>query len=274
MLDTILKDKNNILIKREITKIKNLSPASFEKFVADLFSDLGFKAEQTPPTNDGGKDVVLLKDGKTYYVECKHYTDGPVGREIIQKAYGASIFDGAFGCFVVTSSHFNLNVLEMVEKQSNLFLLDLYDLAQLSAYIKTGYSQKAESHPKANKENIIRTDKKTYNVMLTYAVAQFYRESLNAPAWIHLCEDVLLDVNNSRCFHIDNTWIAFCTTKDIKTANMCESIKRYVVDCTTLAYAVVPYGTSRIHIDDVCRAEPYSIIAMMANYVLKQKNKP
>lgn len=60
--------------KLEKNRIRALSPIAFEEYMANLFIKYGYEVEQTPPTNDGGKDLILKYDGVKYYVECKHFT--------------------------------------------------------------------------------------------------------------------------------------------------------------------------------------------------------
>lgn len=123
----------NLGKKREKNKIRALSPIAFEEYMATIFKEYGYEVEQTPPTNDGGKDLILQYEGRKYYVECKHFTDGSVGREIIQKLVGAGIVDGDVDGFVVaTTSYYNDNAIACMEKSKvPLFLLDLDDIASL-----------------------------------------------------------------------------------------------------------------------------------------------
>lgn len=115
--------------KEEKNHIRNLSPQAFENYIAELFKEKGFNVQVTPPTNDGGKDIVMSLNGRKYFVECKHYSDGAIGREIIQKLLGAGTLEGdVVGYFVVTSSYFNKNAIECGEKLNNLVLLDLDDV--------------------------------------------------------------------------------------------------------------------------------------------------
>ena len=124
----------NLDKKREKNRIKALSPSDFEVYIADLFRLYGYEAEVTPATNDGGKDIILKYDNRKYYVECKHFTDGAVGREIIQKLVGAGVVDGdVYGYIVATSSCFNDNALACMQKSTvPLFLLDLDDIVTLA----------------------------------------------------------------------------------------------------------------------------------------------
>lgn len=140
--------------KLEKNRIRALSPIAFEEYMANLFIEYGYEVEQTPPTNDGGKDLILKYDGVKYYVECKHFTEGTVGREIIQKLVGAGIVDGdVYGFIVATTSCFNDNAIKCMERTSvPLFLLDLDDIAALSvteqSYIKRDIFLSEEDKPK------------------------------------------------------------------------------------------------------------------------------
>lgn len=120
--------------KLEKNKIRTLSPIAFEEYMANLFKAYGYEVEQTPPTNDGGKDLILQYDNAKYYVECKHFTEGSVGREIIQKLVGAGIVDGdVYGFIVATTSCFNDNAIKCMEHTTvPLFLLDLDDIVSLA----------------------------------------------------------------------------------------------------------------------------------------------
>lgn len=139
----------NLDKKREKNKIRALSPIAFEEYMANLFREYGYEVIQTPPTNDGGKDLILQYDGRKYYVECKHFTEGAVGREIIQKLVGAGIVDGDVDGFVVaTTSYYNDNAIACMEKSNvPLFLLDLDDIVSICIAYKN-----------QNKDDLFLTD--------------------------------------------------------------------------------------------------------------------
>ena len=119
--------------KRVKNRIRALNPNAFENYIASVFEKLGYSVLQTPLTNDGGKDIIASLNGHTYYIECKHFTEGSVGREIIQKLVGAGVLDGGVDGYVLaTTSYYNDNALKCLEKASvPLVLLDLDDLAYL-----------------------------------------------------------------------------------------------------------------------------------------------
>lgn len=85
-------------------------PADFERFCALLFWQLGYRAELTPPSNDGGYDIVLYRNGGTAplaLVECKCFSPSHhVGRPLVQKLVGANQTVGAEKLLFVTSSSF------------------------------------------------------------------------------------------------------------------------------------------------------------------------
>jgi hypothetical protein len=96
-----------------IQELRLLSPQRFEGEVARMFKRLGYEVKQTPYTNDGGRDAILTKDGKTYLVECKRYAEGGLsGRPDLQKFHSAIITDGAISGFFVTAGRFTQNAIK------------------------------------------------------------------------------------------------------------------------------------------------------------------
>lgn len=67
-----LKPRDLWLIKE---RIKLMSPRDFEAFCACLYRMLGYRAILTEATADGGKDVILEKNGEFTFIECKHWKD-------------------------------------------------------------------------------------------------------------------------------------------------------------------------------------------------------
>jgi HJR/Mrr/RecB family endonuclease len=99
--------KYRIFKKNEYEKLINMRPAEFEKFVADLFTALGYEAELTPLTGDGGKDIILRKNNTLAIVECKRYNENnKVSRPDIQKFHSALIDTNANEGFFITTSYF------------------------------------------------------------------------------------------------------------------------------------------------------------------------
>lgn len=81
----------------------NLSDILFERQCAQLFRDLGFKAETTSTTNDGGIDVVLPKDRRRGAAQCKAWCQ-PCGVKEVREFYGAVCAEKLdFGYFISKS---------------------------------------------------------------------------------------------------------------------------------------------------------------------------
>lgn len=80
-----------------------LTAAGFEKGCAELFCDLGFEAELTPTTNDGGIDIRLEKSGKHGAAQCKAWGH-PCGVKQVREFYGAMCAQQlTFGYFISKS---------------------------------------------------------------------------------------------------------------------------------------------------------------------------
>ena len=67
-------------------EVDAMEPVQFEEFVIRQFHGRGWTVRRTPPSGDGGADVVVEKDGKiAFLVQCKH-TQNPahkIGNEAI-----------------------------------------------------------------------------------------------------------------------------------------------------------------------------------------------
>ncbi|MDE3016477.1 MAG: restriction endonuclease, partial [Pseudomonadota bacterium] len=90
-----------------LEELRHLSPQQFEDEIAKMFERLGYKVEQTPYTNDYGRDAILTKGDEKAIVECKRYGEKQTsGRPDLQKFYAAIMDDKAQKGFFVTSGEF------------------------------------------------------------------------------------------------------------------------------------------------------------------------
>lgn len=93
------------------------TPTNFEKLCSELFESMGYISELTPPTNDGGYDILLNKDGEESIVECKCYsTDHKIGRPSIQKLVGANNIVLADNMIFITTSDFSASAIAYSEE--------------------------------------------------------------------------------------------------------------------------------------------------------------
>lgn len=146
MRETI-KIKANELIEVEMKKLKlnllrqkenllKLSPKEFEDAIAEMYRKLGYYVQQTPYSNDGGKDLIMFLEQKKYIVECKRYSpDQSIGRPLLQKFLAAVIEEKADLGIFVTTSEFTETALEYAEK----FNIKLVNGSRLTELMSQAY---------------------------------------------------------------------------------------------------------------------------------------
>lgn len=117
----------------------NENPTDFEYYVADLYHLMGYKTKVTSRTNDGGKDIIMWKDGRKSVVEVKLYAiKKPIGRPMIQKLHSAMIDSEADEAIFVTTSYFTKQAIIFANK----FQIRMIDGKELTKLIKSVNNQK------------------------------------------------------------------------------------------------------------------------------------
>lgn len=124
-------------------KLIDMSPTQFEEYIAELFRYLGYDAKVTPKTGDGGKDIILRKNGEITLVECKKYNTTKVTRPDIQKFHSAIIDMNAKEGFFVTTGYFTQPAMEYIVDKP-IRAIDLPRLMDIIVEIK-GKSGKISS---------------------------------------------------------------------------------------------------------------------------------
>lgn len=121
--------------KKDIDNINDWR--KFEQFVAKQFKRKNFKVILTPRTNDGGKDIIINKNGIKTYVECKYWNSNKsIGREEIQKLAGAAMMDGVRNALFITTSTYNKNAFETAKAlNKNGFNIKLWTTNDLLVFI-------------------------------------------------------------------------------------------------------------------------------------------
>jgi Holliday junction resolvasome RuvABC ATP-dependent DNA helicase subunit len=115
--------------------IHALTGHEFEYAVKVLLTEMGFEAELTEVTGDGGIDIIAKLDkpfvGGRYLFQCKRYSDGNmVGASEVRDFYGAVMADRAIKGIFITTSDFTSQAKEFAA-QSGLELVNLPKLMQL-----------------------------------------------------------------------------------------------------------------------------------------------
>lgn len=102
--------------KKSTDDIDDMEGHEFEYFCAELLRNRGFlEVEVTKGSGDYGIDILAEKDGVTYAIQCKCYSD-PVGIKAVQEAYaGRDFYDRMVGA-VLTNQYFTTPAVETAKK--------------------------------------------------------------------------------------------------------------------------------------------------------------
>lgn len=103
--------------------IDRLDGLQFEHYCSDLLHNVGFgNITITPASGDYGVDILAEKDGITYGIQCKCYTD-KVGNHAVQEALAGCQFYHRMVAAVLTNSYFTAAAIESAKKM-NVLLWD------------------------------------------------------------------------------------------------------------------------------------------------------
>lgn len=102
--------------KKSTDDIDDMEGHEFEYFCAELLRNRGFlEVEVTKGSGDYGIDILAEKDGVTYAIQCKCYSD-PVGIKAVQEAYaGRDFYDRMVGA-VLSNQYFTTPAVETAKK--------------------------------------------------------------------------------------------------------------------------------------------------------------
>jgi hypothetical protein len=118
------------------SEVNRISPREFEAVIAELLASFGWEVNLTPPTRDGGYDVLAVsKDASglesTWIVECKRYaSQNKVGVDILRQLYGIKEHLRFSNAILVTTSQFTADAKRFAEEISGLHLVDNSNLLE------------------------------------------------------------------------------------------------------------------------------------------------
>lgn len=102
---------------------EDMEGQEFEEYCAGLLEAKGFdNVETTPGSHDYGVDIIADKDGITYAIQCKCYSD-TVGIKAVQEAYAGRDYYGCMVAAVMTNQYFSKSATEFANKL-NVILWD------------------------------------------------------------------------------------------------------------------------------------------------------
>lgn len=127
------------LLRSDPTLLDKITPRQFEELIYEIFSNLGFEAQLTARTRDGGCDLIAFqKDAlgimTKYVVEGKHYhpQKNRVGVSVVRQLSAVRQKHGAHHGVIVTSSFFTADA---IEENSQFYGLQLSDRSKLLEWL-------------------------------------------------------------------------------------------------------------------------------------------
>ena len=113
--------------------VDGLEGHQFEKFCADLLRKNGFvDVKITPGSGDQGVDIIAVKNGIRYAIQCKNYSS-PLGNTPIQEVCAGKMYYKCHVGVVMTNSTFTQGAKQLAEATSVL----LWDRPELQRMMKS-----------------------------------------------------------------------------------------------------------------------------------------
>ena len=114
--------------RNRAARCMRLTGFEFEEYMAQVLKDNGFRhVEVTVECGDQGVDILAVRNGKTYAIQCKNYVD-LVGNKAVQEAYAGAQYYGCDIPVVVCPTDFTIPARELAESTG----VELWDGERLS----------------------------------------------------------------------------------------------------------------------------------------------
>lgn len=140
--------------------IGTMTWSQFERLIGESFRRRGYKVVETGGGgSDGGVDLLLTKDSKSFLVQCKHWRTQRVGVSTVRELNGVLAARHAAGGFVVTSGQFTSEAwhfaksceIELIDGDRLAFLLLALE-SKSAGHIDSGTSGNPTANPAARSE--------------------------------------------------------------------------------------------------------------------------
>ncbi|MAX91013.1 MAG: restriction endonuclease [Pseudomonas sp.] len=113
--------------------LESISWREFELLVGEAFRRKGFTVQETGQGGaDGGIDLMLLKEGEKFLVQCKQWRRHLVQVNVVRELFGVMAAEGAKGGFVVISGRFTEDAKTFAQGKN----LQLIEGAELNDMIR------------------------------------------------------------------------------------------------------------------------------------------
>lgn len=138
--------------------IDGMEGHKFEYFCADLLLKNGFdKADVTPGSGDQGVDIIAVKDGIKYAIQCKNYKT-PLGNTAVQEVHTGKDYYNCHVAVVMTNSSFTPGAQKLADANRVL----LWDRAYIERLMEKAGIDKTISKPSNSELKTINEDPDKY----------------------------------------------------------------------------------------------------------------
>lgn len=132
--------------QKSLQSLRQVPWKDFERLVAAYYRSNGYTVfENVDEGPDGGVDLVLRKDGKRVFVQCKKYTRELIGVDLVRAFFGVVVAGGADRGIFVTTSGFTPAAMEFGLAQHSIELVPGERLAQMVAEVNGPRNEEPES---------------------------------------------------------------------------------------------------------------------------------
>ncbi|MFZ0010107.1 MAG: restriction endonuclease [Steroidobacteraceae bacterium] len=130
--------------KGGIDEIRRLSWSQFERLIGEAFRRQGYEVQETGRrSGDGGVDLVLARNRRTYLVQCKHWRAQSVGVTVVRELNGVIAARATAGGFIVTSGSFTAEArafgascsVELIDGQQLEEMLEKSEAGQIAGVV-------------------------------------------------------------------------------------------------------------------------------------------
>ena len=138
------------LISELLDRVKKISPSDFEKLVIELLVKMGYggsiedAATKTKYSGDEGIDGIIKEDIlglDSIYIQAKRFSDGPIGRPLLQAFVGAlSPHHAKKGVFITTSTFSHQAIEYAKAAEARIILIDGHQLCKYMLQFNLGVS--------------------------------------------------------------------------------------------------------------------------------------
>jgi len=108
---------------------------SFEKFLVNLYVEMGYRVEHTKLSGDQGADLIISKNGERSVVQAKKHSKS-INNKAVQEVTAAIKYYNANGGIVVTNSEFTnsaillaySNDISLIGREKLIRLIEKYPI--------------------------------------------------------------------------------------------------------------------------------------------------